>query len=111
MDKLTDAELVEAVAREVLGWEPIQWIEGSLYVRKPENETSVPGETYLFEPFHDANDWMMVLERQVEWQILRDKDNHWCVIWRDGFMVGAAHDPNLAHAVLEAALKAKGEKE
>lgn len=109
MDKLTDAELVERVAMEVLKFESDWYALGTAF-RRPARM----GERKLvwWRPFSDMNDLQMIKDKFEYWEIRRDgNDNYRCAIfWDDdeGVSVVTAHTE--ARAVLEAALKAKGEK-
>ena len=112
MDKLTDAELVERVAREVLGCNVTgDWGTSGKIICK------TPPIGIQFDPFRDANDWLMALEEFEEWQITYSstisEDRHkiyWCTIWEDGIPIATGHNTDRVRAVLEAALEAKGEK-
>ena len=109
---LTDAELVEAVAREVLGWkEIIHYGIDRLGIMRTDFELC---DQSLWFPFTDMNDLFMVLEKADEYQLTYFKtmseDRHkkfWCIIWKDGFPVGTAHNESLPRAVLEACLTAE----
>ena len=104
---LNDAELVEAVAREVLECNVTgDWGTSGKIICK------TPPIGIQFDPFHDANDLQMVKDKFEYWEIRRDgNDNYRCAIFWDadeGVSVVTAHAE--ARAVLEAALEAKGEK-
>lgn len=106
---MTDAELVEAVAREVMGCNVTgDWGASGKIICK------TPPIGIQFDPFSDLNDLFMVLGKADEYQLTYSKtmseDRHkkfWCIIWKDGFPVGTAHNESLPRAALEAALTAE----
>ena len=104
---LTDAELVEAVAREVLGCSVTgDWGTSGKIICK------TPPIGIQFDPFHDMNDLTMVLEKFDDWRMENRFDRYMVTIWPDGpnkIPIEAQAD-TLPRVVLEAALKAKGEK-
>ena len=105
MDKLTDAELVERVAMEVLKFESDWYALGTAF-RRPARM----GERKLvwWRPLTDANDLQMVLDNFDEWYIEKSDGQYFCELGAD--VDNASTSDTLPRAVLEAALKAKGEK-
>ena len=109
IQKMTDAELVEAVAREVLNITNYKVFDRIIQpIVKWENIDTYPE---AWRPFSDMNDLFMVLEKVERWEIHR---------YRDGYRVAMVKTigPNeeswignfncdLPRAVLEAALSAE----
>lgn len=113
IQKMTDAELVEAVAREVMGWEDIvHYGVNRLGILRTGIDEILNG---CWEPFTDMNDLLMVLERFEGWElsysVTMSRDGHkmyWCVIFDNkGGLAGVAHNIDKARAVLEACLTAE----
>ena len=101
---LNDAELVEAVAREVLECNVTgDWGTSGKIICK------TPPIGIQFDPFHDMNDLFMVLDNFDEWYIEKSDGQYFCELGAD--VDNASTSDTLPRAVLEAALKAKGEKE
>jgi len=106
---MTDAELVEAVAREVMGCNVTgDWGTSGKIICK------TPPIGIQFDPFTDMNDLFMVLEKFEEWQLIyssavcdRSSKKYWCTIWREGIPAGQSHNKVKPRAVLEAALAAE----
>lgn len=71
---MTDSELVEAVARGVMGFvshDGLAWRE-------------VNDDSYLWNPFHDANDLFMVLNQFDEYHIDYKDGEFMVVLWANG---------------------------
>ena len=65
--QMTDAELVEAVAREVMGWESTTDYDGISTIWWHGEE-----RVGVFHPLADMNDLFMVLERFSAWAVSYD---------------------------------------
>lgn len=106
---LTDAELVEAVAREVLRWKTGSGLD--LYMQNhPELgilwEDAV-GKIIRFDPFHDMNDLFMVLEKFEAWEVGKDWDGNHCAVWDNQKQSSKVNKVDIVRAVLEAVLEAR----
>lgn len=98
---LTDAELVEAVAREVLQWQVIGW-NGPLACR------DMAGNKVTFDPFYDLNDLFMVLDGDDSYMILKDGETGCYTVTVMMERKNAVATTNTLHrAILEAALMAE----
>ena len=109
--QLTDTELVEAVAREVLGLSRNKNLTEYLE-RNPELMHKLweqDGHWIEFNPFANANDLMMVLENFINYQITK-LDNGYNVCIGEKGTWHEVDASTLPRAVLEAALMARIEK-
>lgn len=106
---MTNAELVERVAREVL-----QYTQVSMGTKRTSTTAFFPIEDTEFgvmwqgfDPLNDMNDLFMVLEKFDEYNIDYKDGEFMVALWADGEgFVSFAN--TLSLAVLQAALKAKG---
>lgn len=107
---MTDAELVEAVAREVIGWKNV--IHFSLDRLTVVNCDAEPFGSECFDPFHDANDLQMVKDKFDYWEVDGKKPDFYEVfILNHNFtVIGTSREKTEARAWLEAALMAGREK-
>jgi hypothetical protein len=105
---MTDTELVEAVAKEILEWEN-PMIEGDIaYIALTDNVFNNLWKS--FNPFHNLNDLQLVKNKFERWNIHKDWDGFQVVIEQGNAMYVADAD-NEIRAWLEAALTAKKEGE
>ena len=105
---LTDAELVEAVAREVLGIKAVH-MHGNLpiaYKKQLWHVDHMYEYTDPWRPFRDLNDLFMVLEKHDKWEIVRTAV-YTVNIWIAPGEIKQASSIFLPRAVLEAALAAE----
>jgi len=100
---LTDAELVEAVAREVMGWDDIvHYGMNRLGILRTGTDEILNG---CWEPFTDMNDLFMVLEgKAYTVDCSRQKKNFVVDLWDTEVETVAG---TLQRAVLEATLEAE----
>lgn len=101
---MTDTELVEAVAKEILEWEN-PMIEGDIaYIALTDNVFNNLWKS--FDPFTDLNDLLIVLEKHDKWEIVRTAV-YTVNIWIAPGEIKQASSIFLPRAVLEAALAAE----
>lgn len=108
-DNPTDAELVEAVAREVLKFDESWILVISQYGSVGMMHDTTPAEYWY--PLTDANDLRMVKEKFVDYQHKKRKGRHEVIIYGEGGGMYAAESRSEVRAWLEAALKARRENE
>lgn len=99
-DNLTDAELVERVAREVTGRDAKFLVDAVLL--------GCECGYKKWDPLTDANDLQMVLDNFDEWYIEKSDGQYFCELGAD--VDNASTSDTLPRAVLEAALMARIEK-
>lgn len=106
IQKMTDAELVEAVAREVLGWDDVvhYTLDRRGLVRTHPDNIGI-----AFNPFTDMNDLQMVKDKFDDYQVRYRKGLYDVCVFNLNGVYGATRD-NEARAWLEAALSAEREK-
>lgn len=75
MNNMTNNELVEAVAREVMGYKIIRWIDNELHVLVGNMES-----TRFFDPLGSWEDMFMVLSKFGFWKIGVTEFGIQCVI-------------------------------
>ena len=106
VDKMTDSELVERVAREVLNLNMVQ------RTHDPEVTYIIDGNAIprgkAFRPFIDMNDLFRMLEKFDGYMIYREAGKFWCRIFVDGLPIVNKMADTMPRAVLEAALEVKG---
>jgi len=107
--EMTDSELVEVVAREVMGFDLIEVDGLECWYREKDESSKIFGRN--FSPLLDMNDLFMVLEKFEEWSISHDETEtgNRCLIYREMEYVILADvcSDTLPRAVLEAALSAE----
>ena len=101
---MTEAELVEAVAREVLDKEAYTAQGGRVFWAYTDNDGNKLAR--IFDPFHDMNDLFTVLEKHDKWEIVRTAV-YTVNIWIAPGEIKQASSIFLPRAVLEAALAAE----
>lgn len=108
---MTDAELVEAVAREVMGYGNHWYLIKS---DPPVMRTQLMGEPSLrwFRPFTDMNDLFMVLDKLDKYRITKGHNNWYGAdVWIAENVIHGTYGQSLTRAALEAALSAERVKE
>ena len=101
---MTDAELVEAVAREVLGCSVTgDWGTSGKIICK------TPPIGIQFDPFTDMNDLFIVPEKFDSWGIHKEGTKSYmaCLYWNNNEGVSIGYGDTINRAVLEAALMAE----
>lgn len=95
---MTDSEMVEEVARKVMGFvshDGLAWRE-------------VNDDSYLWDPFHDANDLFMVLEKFDKYRITKGHNNWYGAdVWIAENVIHGTYSKSIPRAVLEACLSAE----
>jgi len=109
--KLTDVELVEAVAREVLKFGSDWRLTTIGQDEEPcmvwEQHRAYEGRTY-WRPKSNLNDLFMVLEKFDGWNISKDWEfGYTCAIWKNGRQFSVTARKSLSRSVLEAVLMAE----